>query len=140
MRQAKVWNDNKYPHIEKYKGKIIEIQPSKYVEMDRDEALQFQGQFKAPKKLGNGVDDPRHFKMIRVEAPPAEAEYNPLTNPVTGKICSSPEELKAELAQYSHLAIRGEDEAVKLRQEMADLRQQIAEIKGTKSATASPKG
>jgi len=129
MQQAKVWNDNKYPHIEKYKGKIIEIQPGKYVEMDRDEALQFQGQFKAPKKLGNGVDDPRHFKMIRLEAPPAEAEYNPLTNPVTGKVCASPEELKADLAQYKHLTV-----------ELAEMRAEIAAMKGTKSATASPKG
>lgn len=138
---AKVWNDNDHPHTEKYKGNMIEIPPHKYIEMDRDEALQFQGQFTMPKKLGSGVPDPRYFKMIRVEGgEDIAASYNQLTNPVTGQICKNQEELDAQLKQYRHLHVADEKasgEIEKLRQELQEAKQAINELRGSIDAGSS---
>jgi hypothetical protein len=108
MPLVKVWNDNKYPHVEKYQGKDIEIAAGKYIEMDYDDALQFQGKFKPPMINGQG-HDPRGFKMIRVERPPV-AKANPLMNHVTGSAAGSEDELKASMMQYKHLQVKHEEE------------------------------
>jgi hypothetical protein len=108
MALVKVWNDNKYPHVEKYQGRDIEIGPGDFIEMDYDDALQFQGKFKPPMINGQG-HDPRGFKKIRVERPPV-AKANPLMNHVTGQTAESSEELKAAMAQYKHLQVKHEEE------------------------------
>jgi len=132
MSVAKVWNDNKFPHIEKYKGQTIEIPAGKYIEMDRDEAIQLQGQFKMPRKRGDGTDDPRFFKMIRLEGGEQNTEYNPLTNPVTGKVAESAEALRAELAPYRDLLVKDdkqENDIAAMKKENDSLRAEMADIK-----------
>ena len=69
MPTVKVWNDNRYPHTEKFKGETITIEPGGYVEMDYIDAVDFKGQFTPMKMLGPGHPDPQHFKMIRVDQP-----------------------------------------------------------------------
>lgn len=69
MPIVKVWNDNQYEHVEKYKGEEIRIKPGQYVEMDYIDAVDFRGQFITPKMLGPNNPDPRFYKMIRVEEP-----------------------------------------------------------------------
>jgi len=102
---VKVWNDNEFPHVEKFKGKVIEIPAKEWIEMDHDEAVQFAGQFKAPIVTGQGTHDPRGFKKIRVEKPKAKLHiHNPLTNPLTGQTFQSEAELKADLERFKHLA------------------------------------
>jgi hypothetical protein len=119
MPLVKVWNDNKHVHVEKYQGKDIEIPAGKYIEMDYDDALQFQGKFKPPMITGQG-HDPRGFKMIRVERPPVAKASN-LMNHVTGKTAASPEELKEAMDQYKHLQVKHEEEnEQKLREATAE--------------------
>jgi hypothetical protein len=106
MAMVKVFNDNIYPHVEKFKGKEIHIASKDYIEMDYDDAKQFQGQYKAPVISGQG-HDPRGFKMIRVENPP-QAKANPLVNHANGSVAANEEELKASLKEYAHMAVREE--------------------------------
>lgn len=65
--QVRVWNDNNYEHVEKFKGKELVIPAHGFIEMNRHEAVEFKSQFKAPVFLKGGVPDPKHKKMIRVE-------------------------------------------------------------------------
>lgn len=93
---VKVWNDNVHPHSERFKGKEITIPAKGYIEMDFIDAVDFQGQFTSMKKLGTGADDPRGFKMIRVERP-AEPIFkdDPQVFHATGKNFGSPAEMAA---------------------------------------------
>lgn len=68
MEQVRVYNDNTFEHREQFKGQNIVIAPGKFVEMDRGEAVLFKGQFFQPRFLADGVQDPRSFKRIRLEA------------------------------------------------------------------------
>ena len=65
--KVKVFNDNKYEHRERYKGQNIIIPAGGFIEMDRDDAVQFKGQFFPPQRGGNGVQLPETFKKIRIE-------------------------------------------------------------------------
>lgn len=137
---TKVWNDNDYPHIEKYKGNTIEIAPHRYVEMDPDEAEQFRGQYTPRVLRGDDTDDPRFFKKIRLEHPESRVhQFNPLTSPITGKVHESEESLKAEFAHFKHLQVRDENEKANtevqsLVEKNARLEQEIAEIKAMLSS------
>jgi hypothetical protein len=93
---VKVWNDNIYPHTERFKGEEITIPAKGYVEMDFIDAVDFQGQFTSMKKTGTGGDDPRGFKMIRVERP-AEPLFKDDAQVfhATGKSFGSPSEMAA---------------------------------------------
>lgn len=106
MSMVKVWNDNIYPHVEKFKGKMVEIPSKEFVEMDYDDAKQFQGQFKPPILNGQG-HDPRGYKMIRVERP-AKDKADPLMNHANGIVAGSEEEFKESVKQYAHMAIQEE--------------------------------
>lgn len=131
MGVAKVYNDNQYPHVEKFKGKTIEIPAKEFIEMDRDEALQFQGQFRAPRKRGDGTDDPRFFKKIRVVGGEDKEKYNPLTNPITGQVAESKEQLEAQLKQYRHLLIeddKQQDKAAKANRRIEELEAKLNEL------------
>lgn len=70
MAMAKVFNDNKYPYKENFKGQIIEIPPGGFVEMDYEDAVQFKSAFPnilMPDFDGAGNQKPQTFKMIRVD-------------------------------------------------------------------------
>lgn len=64
--RVKVYNDNTHPLSEEFKGETIVIAPGEFIEMDRGEATLFKGQFKTPKFLASGVQDPATFKQIRI--------------------------------------------------------------------------
>ena len=67
MKLVKVWNDNIYPFKQDYKGEIIEIPAKGYIEMIWDEAIAFKS-YPSPMAFdGMGQQDPKSFKMIRVE-------------------------------------------------------------------------
>lgn len=124
MALAKVWNDNVYPHVEEFKSQKLEIPAGGFIEMDYDEAVMFKGQFKAPIIDGGGNHDPRGFKKLRIEAAPKVATYNPLMNPLTGKVCATKAELDAELKMAKDLLITknpAEDAS-----ELATLKAQVA--------------
>ncbi len=102
MAKVKVWNDNKYPHTERYKGKEITIPAGEYIEMDYFDAVDFQGQFTPVRYLGTGAHDPACFKMIRVERPvgPVLPEEKNVFH-ATGKAFGSPAEMIAFAKAYA---------------------------------------
>ncbi len=66
--KVKVWNDN--PHTdwaEKFKGDDVNIPSGKCIEMEFYEAHEFRGQYTPIRIRGDGTQDPKSFKMIRVE-------------------------------------------------------------------------
>lgn len=69
MKQVRVWNDNKYEHREKFKGGMVIIPAGKYIEMNRDDAVLFKGQFTG---MPENPRDARGFKMIRLEFNPSK--------------------------------------------------------------------
>jgi hypothetical protein len=136
MSMVKVWNDNIYPHSEKFKGKDVDIPAGAFIEMDYDDAKQFQGQYKPPKMNGQG-HDPRGFKKIRVENPPA-AKVDPLMNHANGAVANNPAELKAMAKEFAHMAVKEENENEnRLRQTkeehaavMSDVKNLIGDMRG----------
>ena len=55
---VRVWNDNKFEHHEKFRGKQISIPAGGYVEMTADDAVLFKSQFTPMmKNKGGGEDD-----------------------------------------------------------------------------------
>lgn len=107
MPLVKVFNDNIYPHKERFKGEMVEIPAGGYVEMEWEEAMDFRGQFTGIAPIGaNGAPDERFFKKIRVE-PLKEPIFKDasLIDPVTGRKHSSAEELRAVLSEYGHLRV-----------------------------------
>lgn len=111
MPVVKVYNDNAHPHKERFKGEMIEIPAGGHIEMEYEEAMDFRGQFTGIAPVGpNGAPDARFFKMIRVEKlkEPLFKDTS-LLNPVTGKVHSSAEELRAVLSEYGHLRVTDPD-------------------------------
>lgn len=64
---VKVWNDNKYPHTEMFKGEKINIPAGGYIEMDEHEANEFRGKYTPIIVDFDGQPDQRSYKMIRIE-------------------------------------------------------------------------
>ena len=106
---VKVYNDNKYEHQEKFKGQMIIIPAGGYVEMTRDDAVLFRGQFRPMIKNKGGGEDPRGFKMIRIATAESEPEVidivakNEAENTclACGKVCASAAGLKAHI-RHNH--------------------------------------
>ncbi len=145
MAKVKVWNDNKYPHKELYKGDQVIIQAGGFVEMDWEEAIQFKGQFTgmAPLKSeddslgGMGEPDPRFFKMIRVESPADDpVKDDGLVNHATGKRADDTAQLLAQVLQFARenpdRVVRDEDAERSLspagQDRVAELERQLAEL------------
>lgn len=66
--RARVWNDN--PHTdwnETFKGDKVHIPSGKFVEMEFYDANEFRGQFSPIRILPNDSEDPKSYKMIRIE-------------------------------------------------------------------------
>jgi hypothetical protein len=152
MAVVKVWNDNKYEHVESFKGNEVRIKPGEFVEMDYIDAKDFQGQFTGLKMKGPNDPDPTNFKMIRVEDP-TEAVIKEDTNIVhaTGQKAGSVAELITLLKAHTDAnpdLVADDAEAeranVKRSSEIADLKAQVAEltalVKGTfKGKPGKPK-
>lgn len=68
MAKCKVWNDNpKTDWKESFKGEMLTIPSGKFIEMEFYEAHEFKGQYSPIRILGDETQDPRSYKMIRVE-------------------------------------------------------------------------
>lgn len=129
---SKVWNDNKYPHTEKFQGQMLTIMPGEFILMPPDEAELFKGKF-TPMHMFKGAPDPKFFKMIRIEHPEGWGFEEKFTCPVTGKVYQSAEELNESLKRFPHLAHRvpeGEKDAKieALEAKLAALADQMAEL------------
>lgn len=127
MALVRVWNDNVYPHEERFKGKLITIEPGQYIEMDDDDAQMFKGQFTQILKRGDGTFDPRSFKKIRVERLEAKnVELNPLFHHATGKVAKTQAEFDSWQRQYKHLMVDADERA---KVDKAETDEQLAALK-----------
>ncbi len=100
MPMVKVHNDNVHAHKEDFKGTKLEIPAKGFIEMEYEEAIQFQGQCTGIAPEGSdGNPDARFFKMIRVDhvAPELVFKDESLVNHMTGKQASSADELLGQL-------------------------------------------
>jgi hypothetical protein len=102
MPKVKVWNDNKFEHVEKFKGEEVRILPGDFIEMDYIDAVDFRGQFAPMRMLGPNNPDPRGFKMIRVEEPkePIVKDDQNVFH-ATGKAFESRDDLIAFAREYA---------------------------------------
>ena len=104
MPKVKVWNDNKYEHVEKFKNDEIRIPAGSFVEMDYIDAIDFKGQFVQPIMRGPNNPDPRSFKMIRVEEPlEPVVKADPNVFHATGDKAATPAEIIALAKAYASL-------------------------------------
>lgn len=154
MAMTKVWNDNKHPHKEMFKGVEIVIPPGKSIEMEYEEAVEFKGQYTPmPPDEFNG-DESIYYKKIRVEpVDPRLVVKDPndhLINHATGKSFESVKDLAASLEAVRHLLVKDPDAERALAKADSDkdakiqaLSDQVAElstlVKGKKPAPG-PKG
>lgn len=113
----RVYNIHKdgFTHKEKFKGDDIVIPAGEFVLMDYEDAVQFKGQYFPIVINAQGVQDPKSYKMLKIEAGP-EAKLDEIDNKqriyichVDGKEFSD----KASLDEYmktnfSHLLIKDE--------------------------------
>ena len=112
MPQVRVWNDNRYPYSETFKGQKIEIPPKGFIKMDYEEAIEFKGTYCPIHRDGDGQPLPTSYKMIRVETP-SEAvvsdEDLDLVCHADGSVAANKQELAKKLKQHEHLAVKDEE-------------------------------
>ena len=74
---VRVFNLNEYPYKEEFKGIDILIKPGGFYEMDYFEAKLFLSKIGTPpKKLANGLFDPRSYKMLKIDPEDEEKAKN----------------------------------------------------------------
>jgi hypothetical protein len=115
QRIVKIWNRKTTDHVERYKDDIIRIPAGKYVEMDREDAIQFCGQYYPPKFDGNKVQKPESFKMLEIEgkygpARPIQVQNNHKCM-ACGHVCLSARELSAHTEEHHADQFAKDDEA-----------------------------
>ena len=67
MGLVKVYNDNVHPFTQKFKGEVITVPAKSFIEMELEEAVAFKS-YPSPMKFdGMGQQDPKSYKMLRVE-------------------------------------------------------------------------
>lgn len=66
MAKVEVWNDNKFPHKEVFKGDTIAIPAGGKIVMEEDDAIDFRGQYFQIVKDGADVQTPQSYKKIRI--------------------------------------------------------------------------
>lgn len=146
---VKVWNDNDYPHKERFKGQVIEIPAHSFVEMDYFDAVDFKGQFTGVAPTGpDGGPDKRFFKMIRVERPSAMPFQEPgLVCHADGRKASSDAELRSLLELHKDKLVKDEDAERAMKQaqassdaKIAAMEREIAELKALVRAQAEKRG
>jgi hypothetical protein len=83
MANVRVYNDNKVKHVEKFKGDMIEIPAGEFLEMQRDEAVQFKSQFFPPifdKAKNQTLESMKCIRLAplsgELEAKPEEPKHN----------------------------------------------------------------
>ena len=128
---VKVHNLNVHPYREKFREKLIEIEPAGYVEMDEDEAEYFLQTFTFPKKDSQGRPDPIYFKKLKIEKEKVEKPVDTLICHANGQKAATVEDLNRLVVGFSNmLASKDEEgEAEVVRKQNKDLRKENKELK-----------
>ena len=104
MSMVRVYNDNIYEHREEFRGVEVIIPSKGFVEMNRDDAVLFKSQFTPILKGRGGIDDPRGFKMLRIEFDPGKPEVEDIVGKVEVELscqaCDFKAQSKAGLAAH----------------------------------------
>lgn len=66
---VKVWNDGDYDWKETFKGDPVSIKAKEFITMERQDAIEFRGQYYPPKIMSDDTQDPKSYKRIRIEIP-----------------------------------------------------------------------
>lgn len=141
MPIVKVWNDNVHPHTEKFKGGLISIPAKSCIEMEYEEAVEFQGQFTGVARLAkNGAPDPAQFKMIRVERPAVIERDDELVNHATGKRAATKEELAEALREFAGQRAYDKDAEEYAKKASAELRAENAKLAAELAALKEKRG
>ena len=115
MQAVKVWNRNTFEHVEVFKEREIRIKPGQFVEMDRDDAVQFASKFYRPKFDGNGVQLPESFKKIEIEGKYGNPKPLPLESKfkcmACGHVCMSARELSVHCEDLHAEEVASDEEA-----------------------------
>lgn len=83
--QGKVFNLNKFPLIDEYKGRKIHIEPGKAIDMDYYDYIEFKGQIPTSIKGASDMYDgsknqkPESFKILKYEGPMPDAAKDTFT-------------------------------------------------------------
>lgn len=106
--QVKVWNDNIYDFKEpNFKGHPVVVPAKGFVEMDYEEAIEFQGKFSSmPPEDTQDSELPKYYKMIRIEQPKGGVIQKPITEYVcqlTGKKFATLDEYKKHIVASAEL-------------------------------------
>lgn len=64
---VKVWNRNKFDHEERFRDKKIMIPAGSYAQLDYHDAIDFLGQFYAPRYNKGGNPMPESFKKLEID-------------------------------------------------------------------------
>ena len=145
MALVKVWNNNVHPFTQEFKSRSITIPPQEYIEMDYEEAVEFKGKFSPIITDGDGNPLPESYKMLKVERPAQLAAVPSLVNHATGQQAATADELRAMLAEFSHLRVEDKDldkgpskfEAIQT--ENLELRARLDAIESMLAAQGAPK-
>ena len=78
--KVKVYNNNKYPFEQEFKGVKIRIEAKKYIEMEYDEAVDFKSSYSPVLVDGDGQPLPISFKMLSLDADDVRAAKEEIAN------------------------------------------------------------
>ena len=82
MAQVKVINANVHPFKQEWRDQKIEIPAGGHIMMEESEAYDFRGTYSPVMKDKHGQNDPKFFKMIKIEhgdSKPVEVKADGLT-------------------------------------------------------------
>lgn len=100
---VRLYNDNIYPHTEKFKGDVIHIASKGFIEMDEFDAVEFRGQMNPVRFDGGGNPLPECYKMIRIVKPENYHLYEIVDKPIClacAKSFATPVELSEHVKQF----------------------------------------
>lgn len=71
MSTVKLWNRNVHPFSQDFRGEKITIPAGGYIEMDYSDAVAFKSKLSPVYFNGQGVQDPKSYKMLEVDGLPS---------------------------------------------------------------------
>ena len=112
MASVKVRNLNVHPFEQKFQGKMIHLAPQAAIDMDEEDAIVFLGQYSPIKKDNKGNDDPKYYKMLRIERDPNTIATK---DPHGGKfVCNACKEQTSSWTELeAHMRLMHSDNLVK---------------------------
>lgn len=131
--QVKVWNDNIYPLKQLFKGNSVLIPAKSFIEMEFYEAHEFLGTYHPVDYDADGKQDPKSYKMLRVEREDAVKGIQAKIKKNLCIVCKhespSPEELKAHITvqhkDHAKLALPDVDDAIAEGEESIKAREEM---------------